>query len=318
MRGGPLRFVPARSSPTRSTRSSRRVQRRRLPQSGRHGAATRWRDAGSRRRRRARAHSFLAGDLTAAQRWAVSAGGNAATEPRPSRGCSLVRAGAHVRDQSAGRRRRSAPSSRRLGEAQHRSGDPRARETLLSAAATARKVGAADVLVRAAMANDRGFSAPRVPDVAQLEVLDAAIAAVGSDDASTLARLLALRAQELVHTPEHELRLASARQALELLDRSDDPLLLPRMISALAFGLWGPDTFDVRRDLAMRAVEITSRISDPILEFTTNRAARSTSASSPPTSPWRGRPSSGSKPSPRRSASRACDGPVPASRPSRR
>jgi tetratricopeptide (TPR) repeat protein len=104
-------------------------------------------------------------------------------------------------------------------------------------------------------------------------VLDAAIADVELAAESTRARLLALRAQELVHTAEHDLRLASARQAVELIDRSDDPLLLPRLISALVFGLWGPDTFALRRDLAMRAVEITERVTEPILEFTANRAA---------------------------------------------
>jgi hypothetical protein len=141
----------------------------------------------------------------------------------------------------------------RLGEAQHRAGDPRARQTLLGAATRARKVGAREALVRAALANDRGFASPRVPDVEQLEVLDAAIAAADPADVSTMARLLALRAQELVHTSEHELRLASARQAIELLDRTDDPRLLPQMITALAFGLWGPATLGLRRDLAARA-----------------------------------------------------------------
>jgi hypothetical protein len=159
-----------------------------------------------------------------------------------------------------------------LGEAQHRAGDPRARQTLLEAATKARKVGAREALVRAALANDRGFSSPRAPDVEQLEVLEAAIAAADPADVSTMARLLALRAQELVHTSEHELRLASARQAIELLDRSDDPRLLPQMITALAFGLWGPATLELRRDLAARAAVAADGIDDPILEFTTRRA----------------------------------------------
>jgi DNA-binding SARP family transcriptional activator len=218
-------------------------------------------------------HSFLAGDLTAAQRWAVSAGEHAYTNLAPVEAARWYeRALTYASDRQVPEAER-AELQARLGEAQHRAGDPRARDTLLSAAATARKVGSGDVLVRAALANDRGFSAPRTPDVAQLEVLDAAIAAADPVDVSTRARLLALRAQELVHTPEHELRLASARQAIELVDRSDDPLLLPRVISALAFGLWGPDTLAVRRDLAMKAVGITRRINDPILEFTTSRAA---------------------------------------------
>ncbi|MEN3272493.1 MAG: hypothetical protein V7636_1254, partial [Actinomycetota bacterium] len=218
-------------------------------------------------------HSFLAGDLTSAQRWAVLAGDHAFENLAAAEAARWYeRALTYATDRQAPDAER-AELQVRLGEAQHRAGDARARETLLSAAATAQKVGSGDVVVRAALANDRGFSSPRAPDLAQLELLDAAIACADPVDESTHARLLALRAQELVHTPEHELRLASARQSIELIRRSDDPLLLPRVISALAFGLWGPDTFALRRELAMRAVEITSRITDPVLEYATNRAA---------------------------------------------
>ena len=218
-------------------------------------------------------HSFLAGDLTAAQRWAVEAGGHAYQNLAAVEAARWYeRALTYATDRQVSDAER-ADLQARLGEAQHRAGDPRARETLLLSAALAQKVGSADVLVRAALANDRGFSPPRAPDLEQLEVIDAAIAASDPNDASTQARLLALRAQELVHTPQHELRLASARQAVELIDRSDDPLLLPRCISALTFGLWGPDTFALRRTLAMRAIETTGRINDPTLEFTANRAA---------------------------------------------
>jgi tetratricopeptide (TPR) repeat protein len=217
-------------------------------------------------------HAFLAGDLTAAQRWAVVAGEHAYANLAPAEAARWYeRALAYATERQVPETER-AELETRLGEAQHRAGDPRARETLLAAATRARKVGARDALVRAALANDRGFSSPRVPDVEQLEVLDAAIAAADPQDVSTMARLLALRAQELVHTPQHELRLASARQAIELLDRSDDPRLLPRMITALAFGLWGPATLGIRRDLAARAAAATDEIDDPILEFTTRRA----------------------------------------------
>ncbi len=217
-------------------------------------------------------HSARAGDLTAAQRWAVAAGEYAYENLAPAEAARWYeRALTYATDRRVPDAER-AELEARLGEALHRAGDPRARATLLDAARTAREVGAVDVMVRAALANDRGFSSPRVPDVEQLELLDAALAAVAPADTSTMARLLALRSQELVHTPEHELRLASARQAIELLERSDDPRLLPQMISALAFGLWGPDTLEVRRDLAARALAVTDGIGDPILEFTTRRA----------------------------------------------
>lgn len=218
-------------------------------------------------------HAFLAGDLTAAQHWAVAAGEHAyETLAAVEAARWYERALTYATDRQVSDAER-AELHARLGEAQHRAGDPRARDTLLSAAAIARKVGSDDVLVRAALANDRGFSPPRAPDVEQLEVIAAAIAVSDPADTSTRARLLALQAQELVHTPEHELRLDSARQAIELVERSDDPLLLPRIISALVFGMWGPETFALRRTLAMRAIEITGRIDDPFLEFTASRAA---------------------------------------------
>lgn len=217
-------------------------------------------------------HANLAGDLTAAQRWAVAAGEHASANLAPVEAARWYeRALAYATDRQVPEAER-AELEARLGEAQHRAGDPRARATLLTAARTARKVGAVDVMVRAALANDRGFSSPRVPDVEQLELLEAAIRGVTPADPSTTARLLALRSQELIHTPEHELRLASARRAIELLERTDDPSLLPQMISALAFGLWGPDTLEVRSDLATRAVAATDGLDDPILEFTTRRA----------------------------------------------
>ena len=98
-----------------------------------------------------------------------------------------------------------------------------------------------DVLVRAALANDRGFTSAGTVDDEQLAALEAAIAVADRDDTTSYARLLACRAQELVFTAQEELRLASAREAIELIERSDDPTALPRMISGVVWGLWGPD-----------------------------------------------------------------------------
>lgn len=218
-------------------------------------------------------HTALAGDLAAAQHWAVVAGAHASAYLAPAEAAAWYeRALTFASD-------REAPEAERaelmvlLGEAQHRSGDPRTHDTLLDAADLARRTGADAVLVRAALANDRGFSRAGVPDHEQLATLEAAIAVADRADTATFARLLACRAQELVHTPNHELRLASARQAIELVDRDDDPTLLPQMISALLFGLWGPDTLPLRRQLARCAIEAVAETGNPFVEFSTNRAA---------------------------------------------
>lgn len=218
-------------------------------------------------------HTTLAGDLVAAQRWAVEAATHASAHLAPAEAASWYERALAVADQRRASDAERAELMVLLGEAQHRAGDPRTHVTLLEAAELARRIGAPDVLVRAALANDRGFSRLGVPDEKQLEILEAAIAVADPTDTARLARLLACRAQELVHTPNHGLRLASAHQAIDLVDRSDDPRLLPQVISALEFGLWGPDTLVQRRELAHLAVAAAARAVDPFLEFWTHRAA---------------------------------------------
>jgi DNA-binding SARP family transcriptional activator len=218
-------------------------------------------------------HTALAGDLTAAQRWAVAAAAHASEHLAPAEAAAWYeRALTFATDRQVPEAER-AELMVRLGEAQHRAGDPRTHHTLLDAANLARRVGARDVLVRAALANDRGFSRAGFADHEQLATLEAAIAVADRSDTSNFARLLACRAQELVHTPNHELRLASARQAIELVNRSDDATLLPQVISALVFGLWGPDTLLLRGELAHLAIAAAAKSGDPFLEFSTNRAA---------------------------------------------
>jgi len=218
-------------------------------------------------------HAALAGDLIAAQHWAVVAAAHASEHLAPAEAASWYERALALADQ------RHAPEAERaeltvlLGEAQHRAGDPRTHETLREAASLARRAGAADVLVRAALANDRGFSRAGVPDEEQLAILEAAIAVADPSDTTRLARLLACHSQELVHTPNPERRLASARRAVDLVEASDDPTLLPQVISALVFGLWGPDNLSQRRALAARAVAAAAEAMQPFLEFWTNRAA---------------------------------------------
>lgn len=217
-------------------------------------------------------HSALAGDLTAAQRWAVAAADHAVGHLAPSEAAAWCERALAYADE-----RQVAPVERaelvlRLGEAQRRAGDPRASRTLLDAAALGEHAGAADVLVRAALANDRGFTPAGAVDEEQLAVLEAAIESADRTDRSTYARLLACHAQELVSTTRQEERIASAREAIALSEGSDDPTLLPRMISALVFALWGHDTLDLQRRLTGRAVELAAAVADPALEFSAHRA----------------------------------------------
>jgi tetratricopeptide (TPR) repeat protein len=218
-------------------------------------------------------HTALAGDFAAAQHWTVAAATHASEHLAPAEAAAWYERALRYATERQVPEAERAELMVRLGEAQHRAGDPRTHRTLLDAAGIARRTGARDVLVRAALANDRGFSRAGVADHEQLATLEAAIAVVDRTDTTSFARLLACRAQELVHSPNREERLTSARRAIELVERSDDPNLLPQVISALVFGLWGPDTLQIRRQLAQRAVAAAATTGDPFLEFSTNRAA---------------------------------------------
>jgi DNA-binding SARP family transcriptional activator len=218
-------------------------------------------------------HSALAGDLLAAERWAVAAAEHAYAHLAPTEAATWYEKALEYATERGVPDAERADLMARLGESQHRAGDLRTRVTLIDAARLAEQSGAHDALVRAALANDRGFVGSGTPNDEQLAALDAAIAVADPADVTTMARLLACRAQELVHTPHHELRMASARQAIELAGRSDDPTLMPLIIPALVFGLWGPDTLALRRQLIARAVAAAVDTRAPLLEFSANRAA---------------------------------------------
>jgi len=218
-------------------------------------------------------HAAAAGDHTAATRWAVLAGESAMENLAPTEasrwfGTALdhaVAAGASDPERAA--------LEVRLGASQLRAGDPEARATLLTAAGRARRSGAEAALVDAALAHDRGMTRIGSIDAELLSMIEAALEVADPSDEPTLARLLALHALHLVHTSRVDERLGSANHAVELIERSEDPLLLPQMISSLLFALSGPGTLDLRRDLARRAVIAADGSGDPHLRFWTGRAA---------------------------------------------
>jgi DNA-binding SARP family transcriptional activator/DNA polymerase III delta prime subunit len=218
-------------------------------------------------------HWALAGDRSAAQRWATAAGDHAFGHLAPSEAASWYET---ALDHAVALQRPEAERADlmvRLGEARHRAGDPRAHDLLLAGADLARRCGADDVLIRAALANDRGIMRLGTVDHAELAAVEAAIAVADPDDAATYSRLLALYARELIHTPRFELRQEMARRAIDLIDAVDDRTLLPNMISGLTYALWGPGALPLRRDIAARAEDVAYGTDDPFLRFWTTRAA---------------------------------------------
>jgi tetratricopeptide (TPR) repeat protein len=105
----------------------------------------------------------------------------------------------------------------RLGEAQRLAGDPRHRATLVEASALARRLGDPERLARAALANTRWFSSSvGTENTAQIDLLEAALEAVGPEPSGTRARLLATLVAELVYSDRPFDRFAVAEEALQI------------------------------------------------------------------------------------------------------
>src|SRR4051794_16125487 len=101
----------------------------------------------------------------------------------------------------------------RAGDAERRAGSEDHREHLVEAAREARRLGDAERLARAALANNRGMhSGPGAVDAERTEALEAALAARPQRDA-VRARLLATLASELF-TGDHERRRRLSDEAL--------------------------------------------------------------------------------------------------------
>ena len=218
-------------------------------------------------------HAAAADDHTAATRWGVQAGESALENLAPTEASRWFRTALDHAVASGVSDAEQAALEVRLGAAQLRAGDPDARATLLTAADRARRSGADRTLVEAVLAHDRGLMRIGSIDEQLLDMIGAALEVADQSDGSTYGRLLALHALHLVHTARIDERLDSAHRSIDLIERSEDALLLPQMISSLLFALSGPGTLDLRRDLALRAALAADRSADPHLRFWTARAA---------------------------------------------
>jgi tetratricopeptide (TPR) repeat protein len=156
-----------------------------------------------------------------------------------------------------------------LGDAQRQAGDPEFRTTLLDAASLARRMGDGPGLVRAVLANSRGFvSASGVVDDERLHALEDALTAVGEGDSADRAVLLATLAAELAFSPaDRARRVALSDEALALARRLDDPSALSRVLSLRFVTLWMPETLEERIANSDENVAAARRTGDPVAEF---------------------------------------------------
>lgn len=156
----------------------------------------------------------------------------------------------------------------RLGTALRQAGDPSHRDLLLDAARLAMTLDDHELLVAAALANNRGsVSANGLVDDERTAVLDAALSVVGVDRAPERARLSATLATELTYS-EDPRRFDAARDAIALARRCDERAVLLDAIALTDYIYAVPSTFDERDRLTSEAIDLSATSTDPVRRWT--------------------------------------------------
>jgi tetratricopeptide (TPR) repeat protein len=151
------------------------------------------------------------------------------------------------------------------GIAQQQSGDPEYRSTLLQACELANRLADGDRLVRAALANTRGFvSETGKVDKARVEMLEAALATVGDTDGAARARLLAVLSAELTFSGDWPRRKALSDESVAIARRLGEPATLIAVINARFITIWTPETLAERRADTEFGLAIAEELGDSL------------------------------------------------------
>ena len=153
------------------------------------------------------------------------------------------------------------------GEAERQAGDRAYRRTLLGAAGSAIELGDADLLARAALANNRGiYSSGYGIDSERVEVLQAALDTYDPADSPTRAALSALLALELTNDRDPRLRERLNDDAVAMARRAGDPRTLAQVLTQRCVSQWNTSqTPGERRANLREAAEIADQLQDPLL-----------------------------------------------------
>jgi class 3 adenylate cyclase len=152
-----------------------------------------------------------------------------------------------------------------LGEAQRQAGEPAYRETLLSAAWMAEKLGETERLARAAVANTRAPFPSRLdtPDPDRIDVLQRAAAALRDREDGLRARVLAVLALESLRQGPLDERRRISDEAMAIARRLDDVSTLVSVLIARYFTIAVPATIDERLRDTGECLRLAARIEDP-------------------------------------------------------
>jgi DNA-binding SARP family transcriptional activator/tetratricopeptide (TPR) repeat protein len=155
-----------------------------------------------------------------------------------------------------------------LGESEDRAGvEQTARATFRAAAATARALGHPGLLSRAALGYAGRWSVLGRVDEERRELLEEALMALGEQDTSLRARLLARLALELYYGGDPRRRLELSGQAVTLARLTGDPHTLAVCLDARHYALWRPENVQERLEVAAELRRVAEATGDAELEL---------------------------------------------------
>lgn len=151
-----------------------------------------------------------------------------------------------------------------LGTAQRQTGDAAFRATLLDACDRAAAHGDTDRLVRAALANDRGWhSTAGEADAEKVARLELALQGLASD-APERALVLGALCAELAFGSTLEHRQALADEAIALAEATGDDAIIVRTLNQMAFSLTVPSQLEASLKWTADALTRAERLADPL------------------------------------------------------
>jgi class 3 adenylate cyclase len=151
-----------------------------------------------------------------------------------------------------------------LGTAQRQTGDPASRETLLAAGARAAALSDTGRLVRAALANDRGWhSTTGAVDAEKIALLELALERLPAD-VPDRALVLGTLCAELAFGSTLERRRTLADEALAIAEAADDDAIMVRTLNHMAFSLTLPSLLKSSLEWTAEALMRAERLGDPM------------------------------------------------------
>jgi DNA-binding winged helix-turn-helix (wHTH) protein len=152
----------------------------------------------------------------------------------------------------------------RLGETLRDGGEPDFARPLLEAARLAEETGDGESLVRAALANTRGFASEiGVVDAERVAVIEAALGEGAPEEGEARARLLALLASELAFSADTERPRALADEALAMARRLGERRTLAYVLARRHLVVATPDTLEERVAHSAELGALADELADP-------------------------------------------------------